>query len=355
MRRRNLLLVVALAPALCFADDTWSGVERIVAVGDVHGDFEAFTSVLRGAGVIGAGNKWTGGKTHLVQVGDIPDRGPDTRKIMDLLMTLEKQARQAGGMVHALIGNHEAMDMYGDLRYVTPEEFAAFRDANSERMRNLYYDQFVENLKNTTPKESLPDFDDAFKTRWMAEHPPGWVEHRAQFSSDGKYGKWIRSHDAVIKINDTVFLHGGISPKYANTRMRDFNKEVAAELEDFKKLEGGMVMDDDGPLWYRGLAQGSEAELGDHVSGVLERLGAKYIVIGHTPTRGMVTPRFGGRVLLIDVGLSRHYGSHRACLVVESGKQYAMHRGHRVLLPTNMGTDMMRYQQEVARLDQAAR
>ena len=71
---------------------------------------------------------WSGGATHLVQLGDVPDRAPDTRKILDLLMRLEPQARRAGGYVHALIGNHEAMNVYGDLRYVSEGEIAA-RDA----------------------------------------------------------------------------------------------------------------------------------------------------------------------------------------------------------------------------------
>src|SRR5207248_1697127 len=106
--------------------DVWTGVERIVAVGDVHGDYEQFTGVLASAGLIDGHGDWTGGKTHLVQNGDIVDRGPDSRAVMDLLMKLEKQAAAAGGAVHALIGNHEAMNVYGDLRYVSPGEFASY-------------------------------------------------------------------------------------------------------------------------------------------------------------------------------------------------------------------------------------
>ena len=101
------LLGIALAVAGAFGQEFRA--ERIVAVGDVHGGYEEFTAVLRMAGVIDAANRWTGGKTHLVQTGDIPDRGPDSRKAFDLLMTLEREAKKAGGQVHALIGNHEAM------------------------------------------------------------------------------------------------------------------------------------------------------------------------------------------------------------------------------------------------------
>ena len=80
-------------------------------MGDVHGDFPQLIGVLRAAGVIDKKNKWSGGKTHLVQTGDVLDRGPDARKLLDFLITLEKQARSAGGAVHCLIGNHEAMNL----------------------------------------------------------------------------------------------------------------------------------------------------------------------------------------------------------------------------------------------------
>ena len=92
----------------------WTGVERTVAVGDVHGDYDQLAAVLKSAGLIDEQGNWSGGKTHLVQNGDVLDRGPDSRKAMDLLMRLEKQAAEAGGYVHALIGNHEAMNVYGD-------------------------------------------------------------------------------------------------------------------------------------------------------------------------------------------------------------------------------------------------
>src|ERR1700690_2853223 len=89
----------------------WKDVEKIVAVGDVHGDYEQLVIVLKSAGLIDDGENWPGGKTHLVQNGDVLDRGPDSRKAMDLLIKLEKQAAAAGGQVHALIGNHESMNV----------------------------------------------------------------------------------------------------------------------------------------------------------------------------------------------------------------------------------------------------
>ncbi len=116
-----------------------------------------------------------------------------------------------------------------------------------------------------------------------------------------------------------------------------------------------MVMDPEGPLWYRGLAQGPETELDAHVSGLLERFGAKAIVVGHTVTKGMITPRFDGRVLLIDTGISQVYGSRPACLVVEGGKRFALHRGNRLELPANMAADLTRYLTQVNAIDLSPR
>src|SRR5262245_19810729 len=81
--------------------------ERVVAVGDVHGAFDPFVSILRAANLIDARNRWSGGKAVLVQTGDVVDRGADSRKALDLLRKLEGEARRAGGAVYPLLGNHE--------------------------------------------------------------------------------------------------------------------------------------------------------------------------------------------------------------------------------------------------------
>ena len=95
-------------------------IERVVAVGDVHGAYDAFVGILRTAGLIDERQRWVGSKAHLVQTGDVVDRGPDSRKALDLLEKLQGDARKAGGAVHPLIGNHEAMRLLGDMRYVSP-------------------------------------------------------------------------------------------------------------------------------------------------------------------------------------------------------------------------------------------
>lgn len=347
LRFLAFLLLAAPISAQATPEDVWTGIERVVAVGDVHGDHDQFVAVLRSAGVIDAQGKWTGGKTHLVQTGDLLDRGPDSRKAMDLVIRLEGEARAAGGAVHALIGNHEAMNLYGDLRYVAPGEYAAFRDADSEKAREELYQAHL--------KEARRASSDAYRKSWQAQHPLGYAEHRREFGPTGTYGKWIRGLNAVIRIDETLFLHGGISPKHADLGVRPINERIRGELGDFAKLQGGLAKDEEGPLWYRGLAVGDEKAMERQVETILKTHAVARVVIGHTFTEGAVLPRFGGRVLQIDVGLARLYDPklRMACLVIESGKPHALHRGKRLELPTDSGKDLLRYLKEAAALDPA--
>jgi hypothetical protein len=170
----------------------------VVAVGDVHGDLDAFVTVLRDAGLVDEKLKWTGGRAHLVQTGDRLDRGGASRKVMDLLMRLEKEAGKAGGRVHSLTGNHEAMNVLGDLRYVVPEEFAAFKGPDSA----VYQAELVEKMvkgrrdRGELPTEAEPGVPGAASL--------GFVEHRLAFTPKGTYWGWIARANSVIKVGDTV-------------------------------------------------------------------------------------------------------------------------------------------------------
>jgi len=338
---------ISTAPAATPRQDVWTGVERIVAVGDVHGDFETFVTVLQSAGLIDGNGNWIGGKTHLVQTGDVVDRGPDSRAVMDLLMKLQKQAAAAGGAVHCLIGNHEAMDVYGDLRYVSPGEYAAFRTPGSQAARAESYLQYHQAMTAA----AKPELN---RSQWESQHPPGFAEHRAAFGPEGVYGRWIRGHNTIIKIDRTLFLHAGLSDKYTGWSLDRINDEVRGELDDFTRLHGGMVTDQDGPLWYRGLAEGDQAALEPLVDRLLKTFDVDRIVIGHSYAEGAVTPRFGGKVVLIDVGISRVYDNigKVACLEIKDGKAYAIHRGQELKLPTGDNAEtMLAYLKEAASLD----
>ena len=351
--RRSFLALFVLPVCLTtagFAKEVWTGVERIVAIGDVHGDYEQFVTLLRQIGLIDESEKWIGGRTHLVQTGDIPDRSPDSRKVMDLLMKLEKQARKAKGLVHALIGNHEAMNVYGDLRYVHPAEFEAFETKHSTATREGDYKRHLEQVSKNPPPAGLPEFDGAYREEWESHHPLGWVERREAFSPKGKYGRWILRHNTIVKINGILFLHGGIGPRFADVSLGDINRQVRAWLAD-GTLKPGIVVDEEGPLWYRGLAQHPEAQERAHLEAVLGRHEAERIVMGHTVTLGTVWPRFGGRAILIDVGLSKLYGGRLACLVVAGDQLFTVHRGQKLKLPGDSPQELLRYLENAAALD----
>jgi len=245
-------------------------IERIVAVGDVHGDYAQLVRALRAAEVIDAEGKWIGGKTHLVQTGDVFDRGPDSRKAMDLLMRLEEEAARAGGAVHALIGNHEAMVLAGQWSYLTAEEIDSFG---------------------------------------------GEEEFRKAVGPEGKYGRWIRSHDAVLKLNDVLFVHGGLRASWADKSLKEINDAVRQELAE-SKMEGA-AGDPSGPLWDRRYSLDESPEVIEELEAVLRRHGARVMVVGHTVTRERVAVRCQGRLVCIDVGMSAAYGGPAACLVID--------------------------------------
>ncbi len=347
-RRRCIGLLLAAPLARGQSRESIAGVERIVAIGDVHGDYDAFVSLLRTAKLIDRGTSWTGGMAHLALPGDYLDRGKDSRKVIDLLMELEPRAQKAGGRVHALLGNHETMNIYGDLRYVVKADYDAFRGPNSQDLREAALEVALTAQRLTDG----PQVDAAaFRKKFEEEHPLGWVERREAFSAEGKYGKWLRQKNVIVQINDMIFLHGGISPKYASWTLNSINDGVHAELADFSKLNGGVTTDQDGPLWYRGLAESPESDraVADAVDVFLQNRQARHMVVGHTP-QVAVLPRFQGKVILIDVGLSAFFGGPPAFLLVESGKYYAVHRGAKLDLPVD-GGNLTAYLRAAAALD----
>ena len=339
----TLLLALALPGLAAAIQDDWQGVERIVAIGDIHGDYDNYIAVLKNAGVINRRGRWAAGKTHVVQVGDIPDRGPDTLKIIEHLQKLEKQALKAGGRLHLLIGNHEHMNITGDLRYVHPGEYEAFENRNSKQLRKNYYAYVVKTIEQQRATllaggddaSHLPVPDEDFKRDWYNEHPLGFVEHRLAWQQGGELFEWIAAHNTVIRINDILFAHGGLSAELLPLSVTDINERVRAELNRDAFKGEPLGTSDNGPLWYRGLARGDEAAVRPALDSVLAHYEAAMIVLGHTPDLNAITPRFGGQVVIIDTGISAYYGGHLASLLIEDGTATAIHGDHSLALPTN--------------------
>jgi hypothetical protein len=345
------LAAASAAPAQARAQTSFEHVDRVVVFGDLHGDYGKFHDMLVQAGLVDDKDHWSGGRTHLVQLGDVPDRAADTRRILDLLMRLEKDARKAGGMVHALIGNHEAMNMEGDLRYTTPAEFAAFADKDSPARRNAYYAAYVAALKAHPPAEGLPTFDEAFRARFDAEHPLGWAEHRAAWSPTGVYGRWVLGHSALIRIDDAIYLHGGLGPAFQGFDIDTMDRAVIDALKHKPQPAAGppdILWNEQGPLWYRGLAQNDEAAEGPNVAAIQARHGVRRIVLGHTKQYPRVETRFAGAVVLTDIAPPSGCPEPHAFLIKEGDVLTAVHRGQKVKLGTAT------YQGDIAALDAAA-
>jgi len=301
----------------------WNGVERVVAIGDVHGAYDRYLEILRTTGIIDAGGHWSGGRTHFVQLGDVVDRGDDSRRVLDLLRRLEREAPPAGGFTHLLLGNHEAARMLGDLRLTTAGEYAAFANPDSATVREKY-------LKAISTS-SGPSRDEM-----LEKTPLGLVEMRQAFGREGEYGRWLRQLPVIIKIDGIAFVHGGISPAVAPLGCAAINEQVRRELtSDLDKTRANplasLVARADGPLWYRGLAQESEA-FAPQVTEILARLGARAVVIAHTVTEnGRIRTRFDAHVIQIDTGMQPAYvaAGRASALEIHDGEASAVYTDRR--------------------------
>jgi hypothetical protein len=316
---------------------------RIIAVGDVHGALAPLKTLLRGVGLINNSNQWVGNQDILVSLGDLVDRGPDSRAVMDLLRGLQAQAKAQGGRVEVLLGNHEILNLTGELSDVSPAEFASYQ---------------------------------------------GPAGHRAAFAANGEYGKWLLSLPTLLKINDTVFVHGGLSSTIAGLSVDNINAQVKeslstllglgaqlreqnllpqtgdlyalaqptenpdsalklaknlarqtanqsqqALLEKFVQAGSNELLGEFGPLWYRGNAGCHSLLEQEDLNKLLDGLNATRVVMGHTPTpRRRIVRRLDQRAYSIDTGMLAE---------VYKGKPYALEiRGQSVIALNQRGENV---------------
>ncbi|MCP4301859.1 MAG: hypothetical protein GY783_14835, partial [Gammaproteobacteria bacterium] len=360
MRTLTIYVLVFLAtPGFAYASE-WrvDGVDRVVAIADIHGAFDAMVETLQRASVIDDELAWSGGETHLVIVGDILDRGPKSRKAMDLLMRLEGEALSTGGAIHVVIGNHESMNMIGDLRYVSKAEYAAFADDETAEERERWFAAYTKRHSDASSPEVL-------REKFEQQFPAGFFALRRAFSPDGEYGKWLLAKPVIAVVNGTAFVHGGLSPMVEQLGLEGVNRGLKNELAEYvnalqvlmdaevllptdsyydtrallnaylpaldesrqvldaiataKRLGESELFNVQGPLWYRGnVACGGLIE--EHrLNASLAAIEADRVVVGHTPTPSRtVLQRFDGRIIEIDTGMFNAYykGSGNA-LVLE--------------------------------------
>ena len=348
------LLILALFLPADEIPYAWTGVERVVAVADVHGDYEQFVYILAHPQVALIDNdlRWIGGKAHLVQLGDVADRGAQARKIYELIMRLEKEAAAAGGAVHMLLGNHEEMNITGIAldypRYVGVEQFVSFLPDDFRRAREAEYIKTLPpDMRKQAEIEGLDvTTDQAVADFWQRIIDSKDPEARRAYvlGFNDAVGDWLLKQNAVVKINDVVYVHGGISEPISKWPLREINTVMRTELAYFQGImrdpqrtsrafHPKLVYDPEGPLWFRGLAESGKAAQSE-VDRILANLGAKAMVIGHNffsykggrsqvITKDYVA-RFQDKVWIMDTGISSQYsgsyGGVPSALIYENGE-----------------------------------
>lgn len=278
--------------------DEIDGVSRWMAISDIHGEYEPLIEILINAGVIDRALHWNWGEGHLVINGDVTDRGAGVTECLWLIYQLEHEAKAAGGGVHYVLGNHELMVIKGDLRYV----------------HQRYLDGIAR--RNRTPYDDL-------------------------FGPDMELGRWMRSRQTLLRINQTLFVHGGVSPtivqggydiaKLNNLVRRGlgYSSPRAYFSDTTKLLFGGL-----GPLWYRGYMMEME---GRYPQTTIEQIDSQLafynvgnIVVGHSQVDSIATFH-DGRVIAIDVRVDK-LGGQQALLWQDSKFYRVDASGNRNLL-----------------------
>lgn len=355
---------------------------RIVAVGDIHGAFNGVRTILREAALIDEDDGWAGADAILVQTGDFLDRGPGAIHAARLLMSLQRQAPESGGEVVVLLGNHEVLNLIGDLRDVNADVFKDFVGRHSAKRLEVSCNQYVaferrlaaDKDRPSPPRRELRD-------KCFAEQHLGQVEYLQEIGPKGEIGRWIRGLPSAVRIGGVVFVHGGISPELAGRRLKQINAEVRSEIHAFDHarqhlLERGRILPtsnliemlaaardlqqadaetsqftppeiaqlleiddwqmirDDGPQWFRGYARWDEEEGRELMPAILESLKAEHVVVGHSPQRTKrIGSRFNSRVFLIDTGmLTSVYKGVPSALEIRDGRFKALYIARETVL-----------------------
>lgn len=391
-------MLAALVVSTCLTLGAQPPPDRLVAIGDIHGAHDSLRAILQTAGLIDEQGTWTGGRTTLVQTGDYLDRGQGVRAVMDLLMQIEQDAAARGGRAEVLLGNHETMNIMANVRDVTPDIFATFATGESEATRATAVEAYQRYVAGRTEALGRPLPNQQTPETWLASHPIGFVEYLAALGPDGAYGRWLRSRPISVAVGDTVFLHGGLSDRNDAASIAEMNDRAADEIAtfdahrahlidrgvilatstfpeiltavslelqawvirlfpgppdprnpptltqadrahldvlfDLQRLGEWSVIDEHGPLWSRDFARWSDEEGSQIVPTLLQRLGVRRAVVGHTVTPSRrIQSRFDHQVFLIDTGmLTEVYQGQAAALELKGPDATAIYADGRISL-----------------------
>lgn len=258
---------------------TYKKVPKIFAVSDIHGNYEVFEGLLKESGIIGDNLNWKWGKGHLVINGDILDRGDKVTECLWLIYKLENQAEKSGGKVHFLLGNHEVMVI-------------------ADNQKSYVHEKYI------FPCAKLG------------------IDYHDLLGEDYILGRWLRTKKVAVKINDILFVHGGIPPEYvaSGQSIDEMNQAIFEYIN--RPADGSSQFNPDDlaiqPVWYRGYFE--EENMENVIRDQLDYYKADKIVVGHTPVR-RITPIQGGHVIAIGVPYDHEHAIGQG-LLIEDGKLY---------------------------------
>lgn len=266
--------------------------EKIFAISDIEGDFDKFIQILQRNKVINDSLNWNFQKGHLVLLGDFFDRGDDVTATLWLCYKLEAEAKKAGGQVHFILGNHEQMNLQGNIKYVQPKYKALAQKLN--------------------------------------------IPYKEFYGKNSELGRWLRSKNSIEIINNILFCHGGISPNFIKNKesIETINKNILKAIEHFdisKEINTNdtfyKYLNMESPLWYRGYFEDwsyYKKSTQSEVDAVCNHYKIQKIIVGHTTVEEIKT-HFNGKIIGINV--KRHYDNTKnkpSALLIENNKFYAV-------------------------------
>lgn len=269
--------------------------DKLLALSDIEGNFNGLYSILRSHQVMNEQYEWTFGNGHLLLVGDMMDKGQHVMGVLWLIYHLEQQAMRYGGKVHFLLGNHELMNVQGNINYV-PDKYLR-----------------------------------------VAQHITGeynWELAQQRLYGPGTlFGQWLHTRNVAEKMGDYLFVHAGISPDVGqlNISIDQLNMLMQENLSQNVFFQASAdycvntLLGGNGPVWYRGYALDSSRYPMAHeesLNAVLEAYGASRMIIGHTPGKDVRTS-YHDRIVNINIVHSHEkYSGRTKGLLIEGGTFY---------------------------------
>jgi Calcineurin-like phosphoesterase len=267
-------------------------VKNLVVLSDIEGNFSAFRKLLQVNKVIDEDFNWKFGDGHLVLIGDFFDRGQQVTEVLWFIYYLEEKAKAGGGYIHFILGNHEIMNLSGDLRYVQQKYFDN---------ATLLHQKYV-----------------------------------MLYDKNSELGRWLRTKNIVEKIGDIMFMHGGISGtiNMMNISVPSINKIARTSYADstlkFNDPRLDIIFSDLGPFWYRGYYAQNNPGIHLQIDSTLSQFGINHIITGHTIVSDTISVWYNGKLLNTDV---HHVAGKSEALLIENNKYYRVNaEGKKVLL-----------------------